>query len=276
MCRLFGQLTAGSSTSAKFLVDSEISLFRQSHVDPEHSQDDGWGIGWYHGRDPVVRKGSYGAFRPEEAPEFHRAAHAAGGSLVLAHLRKASNPMNLPPADLHGVNNSQPFWHGTRMFIHNGMIPLPRETRARLGNFANVPKGVNDSEVLFYLILHEMEQHSNPLAAYEHAIEDLRAVWAEQGTPGKAPFSGLNVVLAPSADELWTFCFYAGEHGKALSGIDRPYYEMCYQEEGQGVVVGSEPFDRNLTSWKSLPSGSFLHASLSHGKVSVETGRIHA
>jgi predicted glutamine amidotransferase len=270
MCRLFGLLSPDDRPAKPWLLDSELSLLTQSNVDPKHPQGDGWGISWRKGSKIVLTKGISGAHTPTERPNFIKAAEAAKGPMVIAHLRKASNPMKLPQEKLWSLENSQPFLEGKIIFAHNGAIPLPMETRERLGHYASSPKGVNDSEVYFYLLLRCLEDEKDPPRAYVMAMKELKEVWEKTGRPGEKPHSGLNIIFSTTPNELWAFCHYTGDYGVSLSGIARPYYEMCYREENGAAVVASEPMDRNESSWKPIASGRYLRATLKDGRVETE------
>ncbi len=272
MCRLFGMLSASGTKASEYLVHSENSLLRQADADPKRLQDDGWGIGWYEDARAEVKKGDLGAFRPKERKAFLAAAQKATGSLVVGHLRKASNPMDLPKTKLHGPLNSQPFAHGSALFLHNGWIPFPQETRPFLGEYSEAPQGINDSEVFFYLLLHRIEKDRSVPRAYEASLVDLREVWQAQGRSDEGPYGGMNILFSRTPHELWAFCNFHGDHGKALGGGDRPYYEMCYRETGDTLLVASEPMDSPADSWLRLPAGGYLHAELKNGAVKVRKG----
>jgi len=275
MCRLLGLLTAQDDAAEPWLVRSDRSLLAQSHASPETAQRDGWGVGWYtNGGRTHVEKGIRGAFEPSERERFVAAARASLPPLVIGHLRHASNPLGLPPEQLLGPQNSQPFDTHTVLFAHNGAIPFPRETRPFLGVHENEPKGVNDSEVLFWLLVRNAEETHDPLRAYARTVEDLVRVWQGLGRPKVAPFSGLNVLFAPRVGELWAFCLWTGDHGPGLLDPLRRYYEMTYRATPHRLLVGSEPFDGELTGWTSLPSGSYLHAVLDRGRVELTRGTV--
>ncbi len=275
MCRLFGQLTAKDEPAEPWLVRSDRSLLAQANASPQTAQRDGWGIGWFTstGR-PHVQKGTRGAFEERERDGFTAAARASLPPLVIGHLRHASNPLGLPPERLIGLENSQPFDTHRVLFAHNGAIPFPTETRPLLGVHEPQLQGVNDSEVLFWLLVRNTEEHDDPLRGYVHTVDDLVRVRIGLGRPKIPPFSGLNVLFAPGPAELWAFCLWTGDHGEGLLDPSRRYYEMAYHAAPHRVIVGSEPFDGEREFWTSLASGEYLHAIRSNGHVEVVRGRI--
>jgi predicted glutamine amidotransferase len=275
MCRLFGLLAAQPESAESWLARTDRSLLAQSNHSPEEAQKDGWGIGWFEpsGRTKIV-KGVGGAFETEERPRYLAAAAEARGTVIVGHLRHASNPLGLSREKLIGLENSQPFGTHTTLFAHNGAIPFPNETKPFLGIHEKEVKGVNDSEVLFRLLLRHTEEHHDPLVAYGRAVEDLDRVWIALGRPKAQPYSGLNVIFTSGPDELWAFCLYTGEHGGCFYEPSRPYYQMTYRREPHRVVVGSEPFDAAVSSWEILPSGTYLHATRTPERVTVQTGPI--
>jgi predicted glutamine amidotransferase len=275
MCRLFGLLTTRDDAAEPWLLRTDRSLLAQSHASEESAQRDGWGIAWFApGGRAHIERGVRGAFEPGERESFVAAAKASAPPLVVGHLRRASNPLGLPPEQLLGPLNSQPFGTHTALFAHNGAIPFPRETRPYLGVHEREVRGVNDSEVLFRLLLRHAEELGDPLRAYSRAVDDLIRVWQEVGRPNVRPFSGLNVLFSPGPRELWAFCLWTGEHGTGLLDRTRPYYEMTYQSAPHRLVVGSEPFDEEKGVWTSLRRGRFLHAVSDGQRLALREGPI--
>ena len=275
MCRLFGQLTAKDEPAEPWLVGAGRSLLAQANASPETAQRDGWGIAWYGpGGRPHVEKGLRGAFENGERERFTAAARASSPPLVVGHLRHASNPLGLPSDQLIGLVNSQPFDSHREIFAHNGSIPFPRETRPFLGVHEPQVRGVNDSEVLFWLLARNTEETRDPLRGYAQTVEDLVRVWQGLGRPKGAPFSGLNVLWASGPQELWAFCLWTGDHGAGLLDPARRYYEMSYHAAPHRLVVGSEPFDGERGFWTSLPSGQYVRAIRDGGHVEVTRGAI--
>jgi predicted glutamine amidotransferase len=279
MCRLLGKLSVQADTAEPWLVRSDRSLLAQSNADPEALQKDGWGIGWFEDSGRArVEKGTGGAFANGEREHFQRAALDARSPLVIGHLRHASNPLKLAPEQLIGLANSQPFENHTTLFAHNGSIPFPVETRPFLGVHEPKVRGVNDSEVLFWLMYRNTEETGDPLVGYVHTVEDLVRIWEALHKPPIPPFSGLNILFSRNPDELWAFCLWTGDHGTGLFDSNRRYYEMTYQAAAHRVVVGSEPFDAEPGVWKTMPSGTYLvarrgthHVDLTVGKIPLPT-----
>lgn len=275
MCRLFGLLGRPSSSPVPWLLESDRSLLAQSHASEAAAQREGWGIGWYdQRRRPRVEKGIHGAFDPEERPGFEAAARAAHGPVVIAHLRRASNPMGLPRSRLVARENTQPFTNGSDLFAHNGEVSLPRETRPALGRYESRLQGVNDSEVLFWLLLRQLEDQADPLAAYSRARATLVEIWEASGRRSRYPFTGLNVLFSRGPNEIWAFCHWKGEHGPSLLTTDQPYYQMGYTTDTKMLVVGSEPFSSDAKGWRPLENGEYLVGQIDHGLVGVKTGPI--
>lgn len=275
MCRLFGLLGGRGSSARSWLIETPQSLLAQSDARADQLQSDGWGIAWYdRTRQPRVEKGARGAYEESEVGRFRTAAERARGPVVVGHLRKASNPMGLPHSRLIAMENTQPFTHGSFLFAHNGMITLPRETRGRLGKFESKVRGVNDSEVLFWLFSKHVEEAGDPLAAYLRTREDLNAVWENAEPRPPRPYSGLNLLFSRGPNELWAFCTSLGEHGSSLTDPNRKYYDMAYRTDTRELIVGSEPFDRGRSDWRTLANGQYLVGRVDLGLVGVETGAL--
>jgi predicted glutamine amidotransferase len=273
MCRLLGVLSPNEEPGRRWLLDSERSLFVQSNVNPEMAQKDGWGIGWFDAEGRIhLQKGVRGAFEPGEKEHFRLVAGSAKSRNLIGHLRHASNPMKLPLEQLLALPNSQPFEDGQTMFAHNGAIPLPRETRKVLGPLDAKVHGVNDSEVLYWLIQKHYRTTGDVLQSYHAARRELITVWEQNGRPAGGPWSGLNVLFAPMPDELWAFCCYEGDHGHNLCDAGQPYYQMSYQETPTSLVVCSEPLDSHRENWNALTNGQFLRARIHNGRIELEKG----
>ena len=275
MCRLLGLLGSPHQPPYHWLVRSDRSLLSLSNVREEARQGEGWGIAWYApNRQVALVKGIGCAADPGEREAFTAAAARAEPPLVLGHLRKASNPKRLPREQLLGLANSQPFAYGSTLFAHNGSIPLPDATRALCGPYEAEIRGVNDSEVLFYLLLNHLDSTPDPARAFADTVADLTHVWDREGHPGKYPYAGLNVLLALGPHELWAFCLYTGDPKCGLRDETTPYYQMTYAGDSSHVVIASETLDTVRKDWKPLTNGNYLVAQDDRGTVRFRTGVI--
>src|SRR4029077_12543648 len=92
------------------------------------------------------------------------------------------------------------------------------ETRPSLGRFEENVRGVNDSEVLFWLYARHLDDGATPVEAYRRTVGDLESTWERHGRPEGGAYSGLNLIVARGPHELWGFCHWLGEHGAGLGG----------------------------------------------------------
>ncbi len=143
MCRLFGFRSNVPSQAHRSLVEAENAMAAQARA---HA--DGWGIGWFLGRDPYIMKSEGGAASDER---FHRISRRLTSHTFLVHVRRAT---------VGHVDqlNSHPFRHGRWMFAHNGTIFDFDRIRDRvvaeiLPELQPLIFGDTDSEHFFYFLL---------------------------------------------------------------------------------------------------------------------------
>lgn len=273
MCRLLGMLSTVPCAPAWGVTGSDCSLLRQSKAAARQEQADGWGLGWYRGAHAQWYKSPRPIF--EEAERAARLAETSATRVAMAHIRKASNPLGLPRKKLLSTENAQPFAFKRYLFAHNGTLNLPRETAATLGGWESYVRGVNDSEVLFWLLVSYLEEEQSFRGALRSAVRQLWRVWQQQPQRPAEPFSGLNVLFS-DGDALWAACCLArvGERSRpALCTAGWPFWQMCWREEPGRVWVASEPLDRQK-GWQALKPGQYLRAEVDRHKVRVHVGRL--
>ncbi|MGQ9582259.1 MAG: class II glutamine amidotransferase [Thermoplasmatota archaeon] len=276
MCRLFGSLNVSRESLEKHMVSSGCSLLAQSWANPRRLQGDGWGVAHYRGSGaPVVEKSTGAVFREEGA--FRRAVKRAGGRVVIAQIRRASNPLGLPRASLLRPENQQPFRHGRWLFAHNGTLCLPEALAPSLGTYRGRLRGTNDSEVYFWLMMAGLRRAGTVRGAFSKALEAINGAWerasAARKRRARLPYIGLNCVMS-DGERLYAICKYDGYRPERddnwLCGAEppRPLFEMCYRLEdgGRALVVASERTEPG-GCWRRLRDGSFLEARLARGRV---------
>ena len=276
MCRLFGMLSVEPSTARKYLLEDPCSLYAQSKVDPKSLQSDGWGVGFYLNGVPRLIKSEKPVYTEYE--RFASAVEAARSKIILAHIRRASNPRGLPKERLISIENSQPFTYGRYIFAHNGAILIPDEVIAYLGEWGSKVRGLNDSEVYFWFLVRELEEHKATLPeAIKSFQRVLSSLWEEhrKDHPNfNRPYRGLNLVFS-DGERLYAYAKY--EDGKAASRSlcfkDQPALQMSYITSPDRLVVSSEKTNRE-DPWKPLRSGELLTGWISEGRVLTKIERV--
>lgn len=272
MCRITAVLSEKPAASADLLCCGPKSLLAQGGAVEGRYQDDGWGIAWYRGGRPALRR-SQGAARLEPKV-FSAAAGAAVSRVTLAHLRYASAP-GVPKAAQVCPENTQPFSAGGLAFAHNGTLYIKDEIRSLLGKYAAKLKGTNDSEVLFWQAVKMLDAYGSPGLALEMALDEIRTVWlsCRAKYPGReGPYKGLNLFLA-AADSLTVLCH--APRRKPLGALLTPGWEygrVAWRREPGRVIFSSEPADAG--PWKKMNDPEVCSARLSRGKIELGFKRI--
>ena len=239
MCRLFAQRADPDFDYREPLCGAENALRFQSHRHPH-----GWGIGWYVGREPRVRKGLLPAHADRA---FVEAARAARSHLVLAHVRDAS-------VGKVAAENTHPFAAGPWLFAHNGTVArfktsaalraaIERRIHPRLRRRI---RGQTDSERCFYLFLTRLGERSRnrppDLDSVREALAETVEVVARLADRGARTRSTLNFLV--SDGRLLAAC----RHGKALHAAPQA-------RGGHLFAVASEPVGNG--GWVEVPEGGF-------------------
>ena len=264
-------LSVTATSATKYLLEDPCSLYAQSSANPERLQGDGWGMGFYvDGALNLVKSD-----RPvyEERGKFTSAARQADSEVILAHIRRASNPRNLPREKIISIKNSQPFRYQNYLFAHNGTIALPDEAAESLGEWKQRIEGLNDSEVYFWYIMKAMAEGSSLREALGEFERDLEQLWQDNRRkyPGKdRPYVGLNALLS-DGEKLYAYCKCHEKDGsmRSLCLGDQPVFQMSYLISPTRLVVASEKTTRG-DNWKPLKSGQLLTGMIRNREVSID------
>jgi glutamine amidotransferase len=151
MCRLFGFRSVIKSQMHRSLVSADNALVRQSEEHP-----DGWGVAYYQHDVPHLVKTADTAVADSI---FQRVSGVVSSQTVVAHLRKATC------GELSMIN-SHPFQHGRWVFAHNGNVPdfegYREDVEALVAPaLRSFILGDTDSEVLFYLLLTNLQKRAD-------------------------------------------------------------------------------------------------------------------
>jgi glutamine amidotransferase len=241
MCRLFGLVADRAIDAAFGLLDARNALCCQARRHPH-----GWGIGYYDGAEPIVRKQPVAA---EQSLDFARVARQARSHMFVAHVRRATAGDRQP----HEWN-THPFRIGTWLLAQNGGIGRAywhQRIKDEVGPGRLI--GQTSGEHL----LAWLHQRAGMLtgSAQEQAI--IAALGALCARP--AGIKCANFVIG-TGDRLYAFCF-APPQGEAKS----LFFRECGREHttaagGRAVVIASERLAGPDEQWRPFANGELLIA----------------
>jgi len=233
-------------------IPAEVTL-NQLYEAPESLRElskknnDGWGIGYYDGRNnPVLLKGSREALLDKGYGAAVKEVAYLEPGIIVAHVRKATSGC------LHNVPNPHPFQRerfGKQwLFGHNGAAGKSKLIELIGGDYLkknpphtcayDPPNSWVDSELYFIFLLKRIEDNGRDVEkGIKAAVVELNAA-----NPGEK--LSLNFFLT-DGDILWAF-----RQGRSL------YY--YYQPELKYSVVASAVPFKAQGEWVEVPEGSLL------------------
>ena len=243
------------------LYDTENSLVEQSRRDRlagGQPNADGFGLGWYGGRDdePGLYRSVAPAWGDRNLLELARQIESP---LYLAHIRAATGT----PIE---HTNCHPFRHGRWLFMHNGYIEgYLRQRRELL--FAVDPElfpgieGTTDSELMFHLAL-TFGLEEQPLAALELMAGFVEATGRRHGVDEPLQMT----VAVSDGERLYAVRYASGPVVNSLfvtadaSAVRAMYPDderwRLFSDEARAVV--SEPLGDLPGVWHEVPPGTAL------------------
>jgi predicted glutamine amidotransferase len=273
MCRLFGFRSNVESRAHRSLISAENAVAEQAQ---QHA--DGWGIGYFVGKDAYLFRSSEGAATDDT---FRNFGERLQSQTFLVHLRRAT-------VGKIDTINSHPFRYGSWMFAHNGTFFGFTKLRKLmlediLPEYRKVIFGTTDSEHYFFFLLSEMvrsgcsvdgrgEGQIEVMAqAQQRALSKL-FTWAKEFnleppkanyilTNGKLLFArraGLELYMATQK----TFCpeidICKEEDKVCLAGILPSIVPQSKQiRKCNHLLVASEPIGEH-DIWEEIPDGFLL------------------
>lgn len=202
---------------------------------------DGFGLGWY---GEQAEPGLFRDLRPAWSDENlrHLCRHIRS-HLFFAHVRAATGTA-ITRANCH------PFASGEWMFMHNGFIGdwhrLRREVESMIPDELYAAReGTTDSEAVF-LAMMGAGIASSPVSATARVLATLSEMVTRSGTKERLRFTA----ALTDGQNLYAFRYAVNDSANTL----------YYRAAGTGVVIVSEPLDREADSWKPVPENSVLVA----------------
>jgi len=227
MCRLLAKISKAKTSISYYFFDADKKPFKDFLS--EHK--DGWGIGWYSGKNPKIFKegaddvGSYSFDRVKDIKS----------KIILCHLRKASEGANIS-------KNSHPFVYQNWIFEHNGFVGKEYILRCLNDKYKNLLLGETDSEAYFMLIMQFYEETQDILKAIRKTIELVK----------KEEFKGLNFILSDGEK------IYAYRDANVRNKEFYDYYSLNYLVKKKEIIFSSEPLTKE--NWNPLKLGELVVA----------------
>ncbi|MBO3833368.1 MAG: hypothetical protein FGF51_08345, partial [Candidatus Brockarchaeota archaeon] len=135
----------------------------------------------------------------------------------------------------------------------------------RLGPYASLIKGRNDSEVYFYLLLSLIEKEGDVTTAFRKVEQTLMEIFAEEKVSRfEAPFTSLNTIFSDGS-RLYAFARYLYNPGPSMCYGDAPVYEMCFKIDKDHIIVASEKTERG--NWSPLKNNNLLVCGVEGGEL---------
>lgn len=213
MCRLFGFKSIIKSKVHSSLLHAENALGIQSVDHP-----DGWGVCYYIGNSPHVIKADKPAM---DCDIFKKVSGVVSSHTVLAHIRKSTIGQVSPL-------NTHPFQFGNWVFGHNGNIKEFSNKKESLTElisetFKPYILGTTDSEIIFYILLSELEKKEN-LFSSKIKYESIKEACASGIERIIDVIGELSENSSPPDESFLTFILTNGDNLVAFNGGKDLYY----------------------------------------------------
>ena len=222
-----------------YVTEPAHSLVAQSIAALESTaalNGDGFGLGWYGDH---AEPGRYREVQPAWSDDNLRSlCRHLRSHLFFAHVRAATGtPITRP--------NCHPFACGEWLFMHNGYISdwdrLRRPIEAMIPDaLYSQRSGTTDSEAMFMAIIGAglASGTDDPMKA---TVDVLAALTGMVGGADGKPFRFTSALA--NGKDLYAFRYAANDEANSL----------YYRASGTGVVVASEPLDRDRDTWIAVP-----------------------
>jgi predicted glutamine amidotransferase len=242
MCRWIAY--RGETTAFEhYVTEPEHSLVTQSLRALESTagtNGDGFGLGWYGGHpEPGLYRETRPAWSDENLRYLCRHLHS---HLFFAHVRAATGTAVTR-------QNCHPFACGRWLFMHNGFVGSWNRLRRKVEALIPDPLypsrlGTTDSEAVFLAMAGAGIEH-DPLGATRNVLHSLCRLVNEDGLHERLRFTS----ALSNGHDLYAFRFAENDSANSL----------YFREDGDQVIVVSEPYDKEL-DWIEVPPSHVLVA----------------
>ena len=261
MCELFA-MSSRMPTTVGFSLES---LARRGGAEGPHR--DGWGVGYYSGRDVLLLREPVAASESELVQHIEQ--YGPPSELVISHIRLATRGER-------ALQNTQPFMRElggrSHLFAHNGELDGLARLQASGGRHFR-PIGDTDSEAAFCLLLEQLAPLWKGEGAEPPALESRFDVVAEYAVKLRA--CGIANFLYADGDVLYIHSDHRIPPGSenihpGLYTLERGCAEAMPDLSGSGVTL---PLARQtLTLVASVPLTEERWQPIGRGEVLAVSG----
>ncbi|MCX7641656.1 MAG: class II glutamine amidotransferase [Elusimicrobiales bacterium] len=271
MCRMFFISSKKIIPNQKllyYLIESDKSLVKQSQINQKRLQKDGWGFGYITDKTKIDKSPNpiY-----QELKLLKNKIESIETRLFITHIRRASNPRKLKFNKLISYENTQPFSTSDIIFTHNGTLNIVDEIYENLGKYKKFVKGINDSEVLFWHVIKNIDAYGDIKHAILAARREIHTVWISVKKEYKQfdePYTGLNIFLTNS-EKFYALCdFKLKKEIFSLMTENWEYGNYALKFSKQEFIISSEPLDNE--KWEKIPYNSIIEFDIKKFKYNIK------
>jgi len=247
MCRLFG-LYANHAVDVMFsFYKAKKSLKKLSEGNP-----DGWGVAWFDGVKWNLHKEPGPLHASRNAEE---SVKRVLGVIVVSHVRRATCGALKP-------ENTHPWLYKGYVFAHNGVLDRGAALNLLSPGYRDL-EGDTGSEVLFHLVVQEVEREGGFVEGVRRVIEKIDR--------GNVYYRSLNFIasdgrklyaLRCARERLSYYTLYYLERpseGLRLEGLSKETAQLIRAKLAKGekaALVASEPLTEE--PWEKIPNKHLL------------------
>jgi predicted glutamine amidotransferase len=236
---------------ARSLIDQSL----HSQLGVETTNGDGFGVGWYAGREtPALYKSTEPAWNDRNLREL---APIIRAGLIFAHIRASTGT----PVQ---QTNCHPFRYGRWLWMHNGSIARFPEVKRELALAVDPAlyggiEGSTDSETFFYLALTLGLEHDPP-GAVERAAGLIERVGRSRGIEHPIQMT----VATSDGQSVWVFRYSSLGRSRSLFYSTKmatlraqyPDNRVLHDLSDETRLVVSEPLGDLVGAWNEVPESS--------------------
>ncbi|MCX7698647.1 MAG: class II glutamine amidotransferase [Candidatus Goldbacteria bacterium] len=272
MCRMFfisSKKIIPTQKLLDYLIESEKSLVKQSQFNKNRLQKDGWGFGYIKGEKIEIFKSINPIY--QELNLIKNKIQKIENNFFIVHARKASNPKKIEFNKLISYENTQPFSISDIIFTHNGTLNIVDEIYENLGKYKKFVKGINDSEVLFWHVIKNIDAYGDIKQAILAARREIHTVWIsvkKEYRQFDEPYTGLNIFLTNS-EKFYALCdFKLKKETFSIMTENWEYGNYALRFNKDEFTISSEPLDKG--KWEKVPHNSIIEFDIKKFKYNIK------